>query len=252
MNFETHASRPRPEGYPPRQVNVVGTSGVPEKHHSFKWLTAHIWLFLFFLLPLIGCVAANPSSSDITYYMLEYEPPPADSQRSLPVVIGVQRFQVAPYYHSDRILYREKSFRRDTYHYHRWRVNPGDLVTDFLIRDFRSSGRFKAVIGSGHRLGSTHAIEGTVDDFYEEDGSDHWRAVLSLNITLVDEGEPNRALAVLFQKNYTISEPCRQRNPRAVAEAMSRAMAQLSRRILDDVTNALQPPSESNRHPYKH
>jgi cholesterol transport system auxiliary component len=214
--------------------------------HRPQRLAAILRLGLLSVMVVTGCVAANPSSSDITYYMLEYESPRPDGRQPLPVVLGVERLQVSPHTNSDRILYREKDFRRESYHYHRWRANPGDLVTDFLIRDLRNSGRFKAVIGSGHRLGTTHTIEGTVEEFYEADDPDRWRAVLSLTIILVDNAESNRALSVLFQKDYTTSKPCRQRNPRAVAEAMSGALAELSRQILEDVTSALDPRAESN------
>jgi cholesterol transport system auxiliary component len=240
MNFPTYAARRGPETYRYRPDHVAHPMGKPAQHRRPAVAAATVCLALFSLILLLGCVAAHPSASDVTYYTLEYPPPPADSRhRTLPVVLGVERFQSAPYYHSDRMLYREKNYRRDAYHYHRWRVDPGDLVTDLLIRDWQSSGRFKAVIGTAQPLGSTHAIAGAVEDFYEEDGPEGWKAVLSLSITLVDESEPNRAAAVIYQKNYAASEPCRQRNPRAVAEAMSRALAQVSRRILEDVYAAL-------------
>jgi cholesterol transport system auxiliary component len=200
--------------------------------------------FALIIMLLSGCAGANQRSVDVNFYTLEYEPHQWHNRQALPVVIRVQRFATAPFYHSDRILYREKIYQRDTYYYHRWRVNPGDLVTHLLARDMRQSGLFKAVTVESHRLDATHFIEGTLDDFYEQDAPDGWKAVLSMSITLVKENQPDRQLAVRFQSNYTAAEPCERRNPQAVAQAMSAAMAKLSQQIISDVYETLQTSLE--------
>jgi cholesterol transport system auxiliary component len=216
-----------PEGYPMRAIYA-----------------AMLLAFALIIMLLNGCVGANQRSAEVSFYTLEYESHLWNHRQALPVIIHVQRFAVAPFYRSDRMLYREKVYQRDTYYYHRWRVNPGDLVTYLLVRDMRQSGLFKAVTIENYRPNATHFIEGTLDDFYEQDGPDGWKAVLSMSITLVNGNEPDRDLAVLFQNNYTLAEPCERRNPQAVAQAMSAAMAKLSHQIISDVYAALNPRSE--------
>ncbi len=55
------------------------------------------------------------------------------------------RFQVAPFYNTTNIIYKEASLKRNAYHYHKWQANPGDLVTYFLARDLRETGLFKDI-----------------------------------------------------------------------------------------------------------
>ena len=54
----------------------------------------------------------------------------------------MERFQVAPFYNTTNIIYKEASIKRNAYHYHKWRANPEDLVTYFLARDLRETGLF--------------------------------------------------------------------------------------------------------------
>jgi hypothetical protein len=52
---------------------------------------------------------------------------------------------------------------------------------------------------------------------------------------LMAEHEPDTGKKILFQKTYQMSKPCKQRNPRALAEAMSLAMSEASAKIINDV-----------------
>ena len=155
---------------------------------------------LCFILLCGGCLNLKQSRNKVEYYTLEYDPPLFDTRTPLPFVIRVERFNVAPEYNSDRIIYRDKSFKRDSYVYFRWRANPGDLVTSFLSRDIKQSGIFKAVLPYASRLPSSHLLEGSVDQFFEWDSEEKWEAVLSVSITLMAEKEPDISQKVLFQK----------------------------------------------------
>ncbi|MBU0986879.1 MAG: PqiC family protein [Proteobacteria bacterium] len=186
------------------------------------------------ILLLGGCSNLKPSNYRIDYYTLEYDAPGFDFP-TLPRVIRVERFQVAPLYNSNRIVYRKIPYARDTYFYHKWRANPGDLVTYFLTRDIRQSTVFKAVNTYETGLASSHIIEGMVDEFFEDDGRESWEAVLSVSITLVANDEPDLGKRVLFQKKYSQREACRQKNPQALAAAMSKAMAGISETIIKDI-----------------
>lgn len=197
------------------------------------------FLFLGSTLLLGACLSLKQPSNKIEFYTLEYDPPQLASLKPLPFVIRLERFGVAPEYNSDRIIYRDKSFKRDAYVYYRWRANPGDLVTSFLSRDIKQSGLFKAVLFFDSKLPSSHLLEGSVDEFFEYDAEEGWEAVLSISITLMSENEPDNSRRVLFQKNYQGREPCKQKNPRALAEAMSRVMSAVSREIIETIHTTL-------------
>lgn len=208
-------------------------------------LNKHVIISLLCItLPLAACLNLKQPSNKIEYYTLEYEPAAAEDQPSLPSVIQMEKFAVAPIYNSNRIIYREKSFERQAYAYYRWRVNPGELVTYFLSRDMKKSGLFQAVMLRDSRLPSSYLLEGTVDEFLELDRENGWEAVLGLSIALMDEKEADVSKKFLFQKMYRTSQPCRQKNPRALAEAMSLAMSKLSVEIIEDLYKVLADQKE--------
>ncbi len=175
----------------------------------------------------------------IDYYTLEYASPQITGLTPVPVVLGVQRFQVAPSYNTNKIIYREKNFKRNAYSYHKWRANPGDLVSYFLARDFQQASIFKAAFTLNKKIPTSHVIAGTVDEFFEHDANQSWEAVLTVSITLMKAYEPDISKRVISQKRYSLRKPCQQKNPRSLAEAMSHAMAEVSEMIIKDVYQSL-------------
>jgi ABC-type uncharacterized transport system auxiliary subunit len=191
------------------------------------------------MLGPVSCANLSQPSPRIDYFTLEYEPPPAKGLGSLPWVIKVERFSAAPFHNSAQILYRDRSYGRTAYTHDRWRSTPPDLVTYFLARDLKHSGIFKAVLPYDTGQACSHVLEGSVDEFLEWDLEDSWEAVLTFNATLMVAREPDISKRVLFQKTYHGKRPCRQKNPRALAEAMSQVMADLSAEVIRDVHGAL-------------
>jgi len=188
------------------------------------------------LLSLSACLNLKKQPiNSIEYYTLEYDPPLLTGMDKLPYAVKVERFSVAPTYDTTQIIYREKSFTRNAYVYHRWRVNPGDMVTHFLNRDIRSSGLFQAAIPYESKSKSSFILEGEVEEFFEWDTRDRWDAVLSISISLMAEDEEKINNRVIFQKSYRVTEACKRRHPAALAEAMSLGMSLISQAIIKDI-----------------
>ena len=198
-----------------------------------------IILSLCLTLPLAACLSFKQPKNKIDYYTLEYEVPVVSNDPPLPHVIRVQQFSISPLYNSNRIIYRDKSFKRQAYAYHKWRANPARLVTYFLERDLKATGLFKAVLPGDSRIAPGYLVEGTVDDFLEVDDDNAWKAVLAVSIVLVDETQTDVSQKIRLQKNYRISKPCERNNPRSLAAAMSLAMAEISGDIIDDLYRIL-------------
>jgi ABC-type uncharacterized transport system auxiliary subunit len=190
-------------------------------------------------LPLSACLDLKQPSSKIEYYSLEYDPPRMGDRQSVSHVIKVELFSVSPIYNTRKIIYRDDAYKRSAYGYHKWRANPAALVTYFLARDMRQSGLFKAVVTPNSRFPHAYVLGGSVDEFFESDTQAGCQADLSLNIVLMNEHETDVSKKIVFQKSYHIRKPCRQKNPRALAEAMSTAMAEASTQIIDEVYNRL-------------
>ena len=179
-----------------------------------------------------ACLNLKQHSQKIDYYTLEYSPPKFGDLKALSATLRVERFTVAPLYNTSQMIYRDRSFRREAYVYNRWRSNPGDLVTYFLARDLRESGLFRAVSPWETEVRTRYALEGSVDDFVEWDTEESWKALLTVSLTLLAEGEPDASKKVLFQATFRSSKPCRQKNAEGLAEAMSEAMAEVSREVI--------------------
>ena len=197
------------------------------------------FLLIFISIGFAGCIGANQPAIKIAHYTFEYDSPKFNRFKPLPFVIRVVKFQTAPSYDVNRIIFKTGAYKRDAYHYHRWRTKPGDLVTSFLARDLQKSSLFKAVFVFDNRLPSSHIITGTVDEIFEEDGEDVWKAVLSVSITLIKENEPDINKRVLFQNRYQVKEVCKEKTLHALAEAMSKAMLLISEAIISDIYHAL-------------
>ena len=196
-------------------------------------------LFASILLSLNGCAMFGSSSSKTDYYTLEYDPPKLTGLNALPFIIKIERFYASPLYNSEKISYRKSDFQTDEYNYHRWETNPAQLIAYFLYRDIKQSGFFKGVFSHDTGYAATHSVSGTVDEFYEDDRGKTWEAVLSLDIVLMVENEPDINKRILFQKKYSARKPCARKNPKAVAEAMSKAMSELSGQIITDIHKSL-------------
>lgn len=193
------------------------------------------------LIPIIGlliiaaCVSVEQPLGKTQYYTLEYDPPLQGGMVTIPATIRLDLFRVAPQYNTTQIVYRDAPYKRQSYYYHKWRSHPADLVTHYLARDIRESRLFQAVVLHDSRIPSDYMLDGSVDEICENDNNGTWEAVLTVSIVLMAEKEPDISKKILLQKTYSETEPCRQRNPEAVVEAMSRAMARLSLQIIGDI-----------------
>jgi ABC-type uncharacterized transport system auxiliary subunit len=199
-----------------------------------EWYKKIFFLVGLFIL-LVGCMDLKQPMNKIEYYTLEYTPPQITDLKPLSHVIKLERFTASPTYNTSRIIYKDQSFKRDSYFYYRWRDNPGALVTHCLNRDIRHSGLFKAVLTSNSRLTSSYILEGSVEEFFEWDMEEKWKAILSISIVLIDKNQTDVGNRILFQKTYRKEEVCKRRNPSALAEAMSLAMSKISRQIINDI-----------------
>jgi cholesterol transport system auxiliary component len=189
-------------------------------------------------------VSLKQPVNKIEYYTLEYPPPQIGTLNPLPHVIRMDRFTAAPPYNTSQIIYRDQSFKRDAYVYYRWQTNPGAIVTTLLNRDIKNSGLFKAVLDPGSRFSPSYMIEGTVDEFFEWDTQNAWKAILTVSIMLTEKNKNDTKNRILFQKTYRKAEICQEKKPKAVAEAMSLGLSKISKEMITDIYDCLKDRSQ--------
>jgi ABC-type uncharacterized transport system auxiliary subunit len=197
------------------------------------------WLPALLAALLVACLSGcGKPPMLVNQYMLEYPAPVVGRKVKLPAAIKVDLFSVAQAFNTNAMVYQPQSFQSQSYNYSRWRANPGYLVTDYLIRDLRESGLFKAVFGPDSSDKYRFKLEGGVAEFQEVDAPDGWKASLALTVTLLDTHKEELPQRVVFQKNYRAVEPLPEKTPQGLARGMSRAMEQVSARIINDTYEA--------------
>jgi cholesterol transport system auxiliary component len=196
--------------------------------------------FVLFLLPLaLGCSLGGRPAYSVKHYSLEYPSPRMEGIQRFNELIKVERFSVSPAFNSTAMIYRENPFGRDAYHYERWRVNPGDMVTDLIVRDLRNSGLFRAIF-SYHDVEETRLLlEGQVEEFLELEEKDSWKAMLGVTITFLDLMKKEPAEKVVFQRSYRFVELFAEKTPEGLAGGMSKAMERFSKQLIRDLEQAM-------------
>lgn len=182
-----------------------------------------------------GCGGLGPKPAVLTeQYTLEYPPPDAAGREPLGAGILVERFALAREYSGHAMVYRPEAFRRQAYNYHRWRANPADLVTDYLVRDLQSAGVFSGVFTQLKPGAARFTLQGGVREFLEVDEAGGSKAVLEVQAALLDTDHPELPGRLVFQRVYRQEAPMGAASAPELARAMSQAMAGLSRRVLAD------------------
>ena len=201
------------------------------------WITVGI-LAVGGLGALAGC-GAGASSQPVVYYSLDYPPARPEGLAPLPVALKVQRMGAAGGLDSLDMVYGPDPLELSVYNYNRWRVNPGDLVGDFLVRDMQRSALFPAVFS--HRDGerARFTLEGSVERFREQDRQSGAVALIALNLTLLDRTKASVADRVLFQRRFQAEAPMADASARSLAQGLSQAMSRVSAMVIKDVHSAI-------------
>ncbi len=195
--------------------------------------------FLAVLAVLALAPACGGSPALINRFILDYPPPATGRAAPLDTALRVELFAADEIINRPEMVYKVNPYKTGVYQYNRWRTTPGFLVTDFLIRDLRQSGRFKAVFSYDRSGQARFRLEGGVVEFQENNLPGPWQAALTLAITLLDTDQENVAERVMFQRTYQTTETMAAKTPQGLAEAMSAALQKVSGRIIEDVYRAV-------------
>lgn len=210
-----------------------------------KKLSAQLPLAAFLIVTTsfnVGCIKRGTPSTIIEKYSFEYPSPDFTGTAQTGQTIKIERFSVARAFNSQAMVFRPAPYQLDSYASNRWMINPGDMVSDFLLRDLRNSGLFKAAFSFRDLEDARYVLEGSVDEFLEIDSDETRTAAITLSITLFDFSRSGMANRLLYQKKYQAREPIIEKTPTGLARAMSKGMAKLSAQIIHDTLQAVQTP----------
>jgi ABC-type uncharacterized transport system auxiliary subunit len=193
-----------------------------------------IWTAVILLL-LTGCVAGGKAPIVIDQYILEYPPPALKEIQPVNQIVSVGRFAVAQSFNTPMMVYRTGPYEYYTDYYNRWRVNPGDMVTDYLLRDLKRSGLFKAVFSYRDTEDARFLIQGNIEDFLGSREGGRNEAILTVYITMLDTLQKEATKRVIFQKRYRHVRILDNDSAVGLAKGMSEAMEAISKEALKDI-----------------
>jgi len=197
-------------------------------------------LSLFFVMTILsGCGLGGKPSYLVRQYVLEYPSPSVEAIARTSELLKVERFSTAREYDTHAMIYREGPYQRGIDPYNRWRINPGDMVTDHLLRDLRNAGLFKAVFSYNDGEVTRYLLEGQVIEFLESKEKSGLKAVLGLNVTLQDLTKKEIPERIVFQRHYEYAELLDRTTCECLAQAMSKAMETFSRQLMTDLSKAV-------------
>jgi len=177
--------------------------------------TALITAFAVMVGLLSGCGAARPSN----YYQLTV---PSDAgavekANAVPVTLLLGQLTTSHLYREDRIVYGNGAERLGTYEYQRWAEPPTEMIQEVLLRELRSSGRYRAVHYRRSNMKGDFALRGHLYDFKEVDGGQ-----MSARVTLELEMRDLKNGATVWTHYYTHDEPASGKDVPALVTALDK------------------------------
>ncbi|MDH4164540.1 MAG: ABC-type transport auxiliary lipoprotein family protein [Nitrospirota bacterium] len=196
------------------------------------------------LLPALCALALSGCFGGISLpdeeFMVEYASPEFTGRQRLNEVLKISKFTPAEAALDVSMVRRTGRNKRENYPNAWWKVHPGYLVTDHLLRDLRRSELYQAVFSYRDDVDARYALAGTVEEFIESDSDGKPQALLTVAATLLDRNaKQDPSKGVVFQKTYRIAEPLSASAPASLASGMSRALERFSRAIQEDLYNAI-------------
>ena len=162
-------------------------------------------LVISLMMAVSGCGALRGRTQILWKYTLEYPSPVAQGLAPVNAALQVKLFTVVQNYNSTAMVYQPEPFKLQQYQNSKWRVSPGDMVTDYLLRDLRNQKLFRAVFSYRESSEARFALEGEIEQFAEVDEKDARKAVLSVYVTLLDSSQKDASKMIVCQKNYRMT-----------------------------------------------
>jgi ABC-type uncharacterized transport system auxiliary subunit len=187
---------------------------------------------------MAGCTGAQQPSRT-QYYMLDYTSPAIKDTVRFDESLKVERFSVAQFYNSNSMIFRAGSIGLDKFPYDRWGANPGYMVADCLVRDFRQTNLFRGIFSYQDTEMVRFLLEGSITEFLAVEQKDGRKALLTVYVTLLDLNQTDSTKKVVFQKNYSYAAPCKENSAEGLAVGLSESMERLSGQIISDVYQAV-------------
>ena len=164
-------------------------------------------------LLLAGCGHMQP----VRYYEISYPAVGPAKQEPLNATLLVRAFATSHLYREDRIVYGSDSEQMGMYQNERWSEPPADMLQTALVREVRSSGRFRIVTPLRSDSRGDFVLTGHLYDFKEVSGNG-----IVARISFDAELRDLKAGKTLWIYTYNHDEPSSGKDVASLVAAMDR------------------------------
>ena len=189
----------------------------------------------------IPMLAACGSARYPTNYVLSF-PAAARSIAPAPHVRGalaIQEFQCPQYLCEGRIVYRPSSEEIGFYEFHRWAMNPGEMITQFIADSIRSEALFTSVTLPKTGVEPAYVLKGNIERLEEVDQGRDVRTVCTISAELLD----TQTKSVVWNHTASQTVAVQNRNVAGVVSSLSSAV----RMTVDNLVKSLGETLPSGR-----
>ena len=168
-----------------------------------------------------------------TYYTLNLpsvpDPPPP---RAIASSVAIRQFRSAEYLRGGPIVYRSSPEQIGYYAYHRWAVDPRNVVTNALAERLRAQGMFAEVTVYDGRSDPDYILSGRLEKLEEIDDAKRVRVEVALSAQLVDV----RTGKTVWTNYVSDSGRVEQKTFNAVVAEMSRTTDRAIQSLLSSIS----------------
>ena len=179
---------------------------------------------------LTGCVGRTRFPA---YYTLHVPPAidaPSTSARG--PSLAVREFRSPAYLRQGAVVYRTSPEQIGFYQYHRWAIDPRELVTSTIIDRLRATGRFTEVRAYDGRSDIDYVLSGHLEKLEEVDYATGVRVEVALSAEITDP----RAGKVVWYNSASESAQVEKRNVPGIVAGLSRATDRTIQKLLASIT----------------
>jgi ABC-type uncharacterized transport system auxiliary subunit len=178
---------------------------------------ASLTRFLLMVAAIATLAAGCSHPKPIRYYEISYPALGPANQEPLNATLLVRAFSTSHLYREDRIVYGSNSDQMGMYMNERWSEPPNEMLRNALVREMRSTGRFRTVAALRSDSTGDFILSGHLYDFKEMSGNG-----MSARLAFDAELRDVKAGKTIWTYTYSHDEPANGKDMAAVVEAMDK------------------------------
>ena len=188
-----------------------------------------------------SCISLKSDYQPTSYYRLQQPSTSIQTADTLPGTLYIRTFTTNEEYNNDHLLYYTDDVRQvDYYVYHRWISEMPDLVTDFIANRYIEKNVFRTgVVQSSSTLIPNYILEGKVLEMIADNSAEPGSVLIRVQISLINVEPMQVDRPVILQRVYEASARRTNTNASSIPAAYSEALADITDRMLVDITNAI-------------